>query len=88
MAGEHLAAGFAEVLRQEGVEDGVDAGVPVGQAVGHDAERKGGVVQRVGAELHPHDDDVVRHPANGEARDDQEDGLDRLGRNHREHKPV
>lgn len=95
VAGEDLVAGFAEVLGQEGVEDGVDAGVSIGQAVGDDPESKGGVVEREGAELRPHGDDVVRHPADGEAGDDQEDGLRRLRkRKHHaeaggcEHKPC
>lgn len=80
VAGEDLAAGLAEVLGQEGVEDGVDAGVAVGQAVGHNAEGEGGVVQREPAKLHPHGDDVVRHPAEGEGGDDQENRLGRLRR--------
>lgn len=70
VAGKDLAAGFAEILWQEGVEDGVNAGVTVGKAVGDDTESKGGVVEREGAKLRPHGDDVVRHPADGEAGDD------------------
>ena len=38
MAGEDLAAGFSEILRQECIEDRVNAGVSIGQAVGHDTE--------------------------------------------------
>lgn len=78
VGGADLTARVAEVLRQEGVEDGVDAGVSVGQAVGNDAEGEGGVVQREGAELHPHGDDVMGHPADGEGGDNQDDGLSRL----------
>lgn len=83
-AGEHLAARLTEVLRQEGVEDWVDAGVPVGQAVGDNTEGKGGIVQGEGAKFHPHGDDVVGHPADGEGSDDQEDGLSRLQGNREE----
>ena len=74
-AAADLAARSAEVLRQKGVEDGVDAGVSVRQAVGKDAEGKGGVGQREAAELHPHGDDVVRHPADGEGCHDQQHRL-------------
>lgn len=77
-AGKDLAAGLAEVFRQEGVEDGVDTGVSIGQDVGDNSESKGGVIQGKGAELHPHGDDVVGHPADGEGSDDQEDRLSRL----------
>lgn len=78
VAGEDLTARVAEILGQEGIEDRVDAGVSVGQAVGDDAEGEGGVVQREGAKLHPHGDDVMGHPADGEGGDDEEDGLSRL----------
>lgn len=84
LAGEDLAAGLAEVLRQEGVEDGVDTGVPIRQAVGDDAKGKGGIVQGKGAELHPHGDDVVGQPADGEGSDDQENRLSRLQENREE----
>lgn len=83
-AGEDLAAGLTEVLRQESVEDGVDAGVSIRQAVGDDAKGEGGVVQGKGTKLNPHGDDVVRHPADGEGGDDQEDRLSRLRENREE----
>lgn len=75
---EHLVARLAEVFRQEGVEDGVDAGISIRQTVGDDAEGEGRLGQRESAELHPHGDDVMRHPADGEGGDDQEDRLSRL----------
>lgn len=78
VAGKDLATGFAEVLRQEGVQDGVNAGVSIGQAVGHEAEDIGRLGQGESAELRPHDDDVVGHPADSEDGDDQEDRLSRL----------
>lgn len=77
-AGEDLATGLAEVLGQEGVEDGVDAGVSIRKAVGNDTKGKSGVIQGKGAELHPHGDDVVGHPADGEGGDNQENRLSRL----------
>lgn len=80
-AGEDLATGLPEVLGQEGVEDGVNARVSIGQAVGGDTKDEGGVVQGEGAELHPHGDDVVGHPADGESGYDQEDRLSRLQEN-------
>lgn len=81
VAGIDLAAGLTEVLGQEGVEDGVHARVPVRQAVRDDTKSEGGVVQRKRAKLHPHGDDVVRHPADGEGGDDQENRLSRLQEN-------
>lgn len=75
MAGEDLMASPAEVLREECVEDGVHAGVSVRQTVGDDAEDKRGVVQGEPAKLHPHSDDVMRHPADGEGSDQQENNL-------------
>ena len=75
LAVENLVACLAEVFRQEGVEYGVDAGVPVGEAVGRDAEDEGGVRQGECAKLHPHCDDVVGHPADGEGGDHQQYGL-------------
>ena len=83
VAGEDLAAGLAEVLGQESIEDGVNAGVSVGQTVGHDTKGEGGVIQREGAKLRPHGDDVMRHPAYGEGSDDQENNLSRLQGNPR-----
>ncbi len=77
-AGEDLAAGLAEVLRQEGIKDGVDAGVSIRQAVGDDAKGEGCIIQGKSAKLHPHGDDVVGHPADGEGGDDQENCLSRL----------
>lgn len=79
--GEDLTTGLTEVLRQKGVEDGVDTGVSIGQAVGDDSENKRGVIQREKAKLHPHGDDVVGHPADGEGGDDQKDCLSRLREN-------
>lgn len=76
--GEDLPALLPEVLGQEGVEDGVDARVPVRKAVGDDAEGEGRVVQREGTKLHPHGDDVVRQPAEGEGGDQQKNCLSRL----------
>lgn len=76
--GEDLPARLPEVLGQEGVEDGVDARVPVRQAVSDDAEGKGRVIQREDAKLHPHGDDVVRQPAEGEGGDQQKNCLSRL----------
>lgn len=75
MAVEDLMTGLAEVLRQEGVEDGVQAGMSVGQTVGDDSKDEGSVVQRKEAELHPHHDDVVRQPAEGEGGDHHQDRL-------------
>lgn len=66
MAGKDLSAGLPKVLREEGVENGVDAGVSVSQAVRHDAEREGGIVQGEFSELHPHGNDMVGHPAEEE----------------------
>lgn len=83
-AGEDLAAGLPEVLGEEGVQDGVDTGVSIRQAVGDDAKCKGSFIQRKGAELHPHGDDVVRHPADSEGGDDQEDCLSCLQENREE----
>lgn len=80
-AGEDLATGFPEVLRQEGIEDWVNTRVSVRQAVRDDTKDKGGVIQGEGAELHPHGDDVVGHPADGEGGDDQKDRLSRLQEN-------
>lgn len=83
-AGEDLPARLAEVLRQEGVEDGVDAGVAVGQAVRHDAEGEGGVVQGEVAKLHPHGDDVVGHPTQEEGSYNQQHSLSCLRARYRE----
>lgn len=77
-AGAHLPAGPAEVLGHEGVEDRVHAGISVRQTVGDDAEDEGGVVEGESSELHPHGDDVMRHPADGEGSDQQEHGLSGL----------
>lgn len=77
-AGKDLPACLPEVLGQEGVEDRVDARVPVRQAMGDDAEGKGGIVQWEGTKFHPHGDDVVRQPAEGEGSDEQKDCLSRL----------
>lgn len=91
-AGEDLPARLAEVLRQEGVEDGVDAGVAIGQAVRHDAEGEGGVIQGEVAKLHPHGDDVVGHPAQEEGSYDQQHCLSclwaREGERERQRKRV
>lgn len=46
--------------------------------MGHEAEDIGGLGQGESAELRPHDDDVVGHPADSEDGDDQEDRLSRL----------
>lgn len=73
--GEDLPARLSEVLGEEGVEDGVDAGVAVRQTVSDDAEGKGRVVQREGAKLHPHGDDVVGQPAEGEGSNQQKNCL-------------
>lgn len=73
--GEDLLTGLAEVLRQEGVEDGVDAGVSIRQAVGDDAKGEGGIIQGKGAKLHPHGNNVVGHPTDGEGSDKQENRL-------------
>lgn len=70
--------GFTEVFRQKGVEHRVHAGVSVGQTVRDYAEGKGGVVERERAELHPHGNDVVRHPADCEGRDHQQNRLSSL----------
>lgn len=75
MAGEDLLAGLPKVLREEGVENGVDAGVTVGQAMRHDAEREGRIVQREVSEFHPHGYDMVGHPAEEECCNDQQHGL-------------
>lgn len=83
-AGEDLPTGLAEVLRQEGVEDGVDAGVSIRQAVGYDAKGEGGVIQGKGAKLHPHGNNMVGHPADGEGSDEQENRLSRLQDNREE----
>lgn len=77
-AGEDLVASTAEVLGQECVEDGVDAGISVRQTVGDDAEDEGGVIQGEFSELHPHGDDVMWHPADGEGGDQQENSLSSL----------
>lgn len=74
-AGEDLPARLPEVLGQEGIEDGVDAWVSVGQAVGDNSKGKGGVIQRKGAKLHPHGDDMVRQPAESEGSNEQENSL-------------
>lgn len=66
MAGEGLPAGLPEVLREEGVENGVDAGVSVGQAVRHDPECEGGIVQGEFSKFHPHGNDMMGHPAEEE----------------------
>lgn len=73
--GEDLLAGLAEVLRQKSVQDGVDTGVAVGQAVRQYAESEGGVIQGKPAELHPHGDDVMGHPADQEGSDHQQNRL-------------
>lgn len=78
MAGEDLMASPAEVLRQECVEDRVHAGVSIRQTVGDDAEDKRGVIQGEFSKLHPHGDDVMRHPADGEGSDQQENSLSGL----------
>lgn len=78
VAGEDLLARLPKVLREKGVENGVDAGVPVGQAVRHDAEREGGVVQGEVSKFHPHGYDVVGHPAEEECCDNQQHRLRRL----------
>lgn len=78
VAGEDLVTGLTKILRQEGVEDGVNAGVPIRQAVCYDAEGEGGVIQGEGPKLYPHGDDVMRHPADGECSDEQENRLSRL----------
>lgn len=46
--------------------------------MGHEAEDIGGLGQGESAELRPHDDDVVGHPADSEDGDDQEDRLSRF----------
>lgn len=74
-AGKDLPARLSEVLREEGIEDWVDARVPVRQTVSDDAKGKGRVIKREGAKLHPHGDDVVRQPAEGEGSDQQKNGL-------------
>ena len=73
-----MLAGFAEVLREERIEDGVYAGIAIGQAVGDDAEGEGGVVQGEPSKHHPHGYDVVGHPADEEGGHHQEHGLDSL----------
>lgn len=73
--GENLPARLTEVLGEKGVEDGVDARVPVRQTVSDDPKGKGRVVQREGAKLHPHGDDVVRQPAESEGSDQQKNRL-------------
>lgn len=77
-AGEDLMASPAEVLGQECVEDRVDAGISVRQAMGHNAEDKGGVIQGESSKLHPHGDDVMWHPADGEGGDQQKNSLSSL----------
>lgn len=81
VAGEDLVTGLTKILRQEGVEYGVNAGVPIRQAVCDNAEGKGGVIQGEGPKLYPHGDDVMRHPADGECGDEQENRLSRLQEN-------
>lgn len=78
LAGEDLAAGLAEILREESVKDGVDAGVPVGQAVRDDAEGEGDVVQGKVPKLCPHGDDVVWQPGEQEHSNHEEHRLRRL----------
>lgn len=78
MAGEDLLAGLPKVLREERVENGVDAGVTVCQAVRHDAECEGGVIQWEFSKFHPHGYDMVGHPAEQECCDNQQHGLRRL----------
>lgn len=46
--------------------------------MGNNAEGKRGIIEREGAKLHPHGDDVMGHPADGEGSDDKEDRLSRL----------
>lgn len=77
-AGEDLMASPAEVLGHECVEDRVDAGISIRQAMGHNAEDKGGVIQGESSKLHPHGDDVMRHPAGGEGGDQKENSLSSL----------
>lgn len=67
LTAEHLLVGFAEVFRQESVDDGVDGRVAVRQAVGGDPQHEGGLVEREGPELDPQVNHVVRQP--GEAED-------------------
>lgn len=81
VAGEDLVTGLTKILRQEGIEDGVNAGVPIRQAVCDDAEGEGSIIQGEGPKLHPHGDDVMRHPADGECSDEQENCLSRLQQN-------
>lgn len=52
--------------------------------MGDDAKGKGCVIQGKGAKLHPHGDDVVGHPADGEGGDNQEDCLSCLRENREE----
>lgn len=52
--------------------------------MGDNAEGKGGIIEREGAELHPHGNDMMGHPADGEGGDDQEDRLSRLEENREE----
>lgn len=75
MTGEDLLTGFPKVLREEGIKNGVDAGVAVGQAVRHDAEHKGGIVQREFSKFHPHGNYMMGHPAEEECCDNQQHGL-------------
>lgn len=86
MASEDLLAGFSEVFREESVKNGVDTGVSIGQAVRDDAKRKGSIIQGKLAELHPHSNNVVRHPADEERSDNQQHRLSRLGNTERERK--
>lgn len=81
---EDLLAGFSEVFREKSVKNGVDAGVSVGQAMRDDAKRKGSIIQGKLAELHPHGDNVVRHPADEEHSDNQQHRLSCLDNRKRE----
>lgn len=83
---EDLLAGFSEVFRDESVKNGVDTGVSIGQAMRDDAKRKGSISQGKVAKLHPHNDNVVRHPADEERNDNQQHRLSRLDNTERERK--
>lgn len=78
LAAEHLLVGFAEVLRQERVDDGVDGRVAVRQAVGGDPKHEGGLVEREGPELDPQVHHVVRQPGEAEDHHHHQDRLSRL----------
>lgn len=83
---EDLLAGFSEVFRQESVKNGVDTGVSIGQAMRNNAKCKGCIIQGKVAELHPHSDNVVRHPADEECSDNQQHRLSCLDNTERERK--